>query len=94
MTKKRGLLRGEKLLYFFIFLLIVGIFVGKAFSMAMLSKTNIELENIKAKIKKQESINESLNMKINELVSLDNVEEVASSFGLEYNNNNIKIISE
>ncbi len=94
-TKKRtNLLKGERLLYFFIFVLIISNFVGQAFSMAMLSKTNIELESVRAKIKKQVSINESLNMKINELASLDNVEEVASSFGLEYNNNNIKIISE
>ncbi len=92
--KKINLLKGEKLLYFFIFLLIISNFVGQAFSMAMLSKTNIELESVKAKIKKQESINESLSMKINELASFDNIEEVASSFGLEYNNSNIRIISE
>ncbi len=92
--KRTNLLRGEKLLYFLIFLLVVFNFLGQAFSMAYLSKTNIELESIKSKINKQESINESLSMKINELASLDNVEEVATLFGLEYNNNNVKIISE
>lgn len=92
--KRTNLMRGEKLIYFFIFLLIICNFLGQAFSMAYLSKTNIELESVKSKINKQQIINESLSMKINELASLDNVEEVASSFGLEYNNNNVKIISE
>ena len=92
--KKVCLLKGEKFLYFIIGLLIVGNFLGQAFSSAMLSKTNIEVESIKSKISKQENLNESLTMKINELSSLDKVESVATLYGLEYNNNNIKIISE
>ena len=60
----------------------------------MLSKTNIEVESVKSKITKQEKLNESLSMKINELSSLDKIESVATSFGLEYNNSNIRIISE
>ena len=40
----------------------------------------------------QSGINESLNMKINELASLDKIREVATSQGLSYNNDNIKII--
>ena len=92
--KKICLLKGEKFLYFVIGLLIVGNLLWPAFSSAMLSKTNIEVESVKSKINKQEKINESLSMKINELSSLDKIESVATSYGLEYNNNNIKIISE
>ena len=33
-------------------------------------------------------------MKINELASLDNIETVATNYGLEYNNNNIRVIEE
>ncbi len=92
--KKICLLKGEKFLYAMIGLLIIGNFLGQAFSSAMLSKTNIEVESIRSKISKQENLNESLSMKINELSSLDKVESVATSYGLEYNNSNIKIISE
>ncbi len=96
MKKKRKtkILKGEKLLYVLIGFLIIGNTVGQSFSIAMLSKTNFEVENIKSKIKNQESLNESLNMKINELASLDNIDTVASLYGLGYNNNNIKVVGE
>ena len=42
--------------------------------------------------REQKKVNESLNMKINELASLDKIREVASSAGLSYNNDNIKVI--
>ncbi len=94
MKKKASILKGEKLLYFLIAALILFNFVGQAFSMAYLSDTNIKLESIKTKVKKQDKVNEGLSMKINELVSLDYIDDVATNYGLGYNNNNVKIISE
>ena len=95
MKKKRlSILKGEKFLVFMICALIVGNIFGQSFSMALLSKTNIEVESVRSKIKKQQAMNESLQMKINELASLDNIETVATSFGLEYNNDNIRVIEE
>ena len=91
---KRKYVKGEKLLITLVTLLVLGNIFGPSFSMALLSKTNIEVESIKKKITKQESLNESLEMKINELASLDNVETVATNYGLEYNNSNIRTISE
>ena len=61
---------------------------------ANLQTSNSELQRLKTKINKQEELNASIQMKINELASLDNALEVADTFGLEYNNNNIRIISE
>ena len=92
--KKKRFLKGEKLLYLLIGLLIFGNVFGSSFSMALLSKTNIEVESMKKKISKQEDLNESLEMKINELASLDNVEAVATNLGLEYNNSNIVVVNE
>lgn len=92
--KKKRLLKGEKILYFLIGLLIIGNVFGQSFSMALLSKTNIEVESIKKKITKQESLNQSLAMKINELASLENVEAVALNHGLGYNNNNIRVVED
>ncbi|MBQ4061132.1 MAG: hypothetical protein IJD46_03810, partial [Bacilli bacterium] len=60
----------------------------------LLSESNIEVEKIKSKIDKQTSTNESLSMQINELASLENIQEVASKYGLSYINDNIKTISE
>lgn len=92
--KKKHFLKGEKILYLLIGLLIIGNILGQSFSMALLSKTNIEVESMKKKISKQVSLNQSLEMKINELASLENVEAVATTHGLEYNNNNIIVLSE
>ena len=92
--KKSNSFRGEKTLRVLIALLVLGNVLGTSFSMALISKTNIEVESIKKKIAKQENINESLEMKISELASLDNVETVATTLGLEYNNNNVRTINE
>ena len=62
------------------------------FSKSVLSKTNIEVERIQEKVEKQETINESITMKINELASLSNIQDVAKEYGLSYNNDNILII--
>ncbi len=61
-------------------------------SKSILSKSNIELERIKKKVEKQESINESLEMQVNELASLSNIQGVAKDYGLSYNNENIILI--
>ncbi len=87
-------LRGEKFLLSMTILFIVGFvlvsFVGKA----MIQSSNSELQRLKSKINSQNQMNASIQMKINELASLDNALEVADTFGLEYNNSNIRVISE
>lgn len=62
------------------------------FFKAQLSSVNIEVERLKKDVIKQEKVNESLTMKVNELVSLENMQLVAAEEGLEYNNNNIIVI--
>ena len=84
--------KGEKMLMVFLFLLLLSAPVLIVFSKATLSKTNIEVEQLKSKIANQTSINESLYMKINELASLDNIQDIANEKGLSYNNGNIKTI--
>jgi cell division protein FtsL len=91
-TKTVKILKGEKLLYFLLFFLVIAIPISNVFTKALLSETNISVEKMKNKIEEQSSINESLNMQINELASLDKIQEVAKDAGLSYNNDNIKVI--
>ena len=84
----------EKLLYTFTVLLILSFPLVIVFSQATLSKINYEVEKSKKEIAIQEKKNESLIMKINELASLDKIQEVADNQGLSYNNDNIKTIEE
>ena len=46
------------------------------------------------KIKNDSEDNQSLAMKINEMVSLDKIREVSTEQGLTYNNKNIKSVLE
>ena len=59
---------------------------------AKLSEVNIEVEKLKNNIEKQENVNESVEMQINELASLDKIREIAKENGLSYKNNNITSI--
>lgn len=62
------------------------------YSKSKLSQSNISLEKMKNKIEKQETINESISMKINELASLTNIQEIAKEQGLSYQNDNIVVV--
>ena len=79
-------------LVFLTVITFIFVFVTVFFFNAQLSSVNIEVERLKKDITKQEKVNESLTMKVNELISLENMQLVAASNGLEYNNNNIIVI--
>ena len=87
--KKLKLLKGEIFMYFVLLALIISIPTVNVFSKALLSETNIKTEKLKSKIEKQEANNESLEMQINELVSMENIQKIADLYGLSYNSGNI-----
>ena len=82
------------MLYILLTIALILFPVSTVLSKAVLSETNITLEQIKSKISTQEGINESLSMQVDELASLDKIQEVALAKGMTYNNNNIKNINE
>lgn len=93
-TTRLKLLKGEKLMYLLLVVLALAIPTVKVLTKAVLSETNIEVERLKRQISEQEKTNESLNMQMNELASLENVKNVAEEYGLSYNNSNIKNMNE
>ena len=93
-NKKVTMLKGEKFMYVLIVLALIAFPISTVFTKAVLSETNISLEQMESKIETQEGINESLSMQVDELASLDKIQEVASDKGLTYNNDNIKNVSE
>ena len=92
--RKKGLTRGEKILYTGAVLCICFTFVLKIFCGAGIGHLSMSVEQLKYDIDVQEKTNESLAMTINELASLTKIQEVAEEQGLSYNNNNIKTITE
>ena len=91
--KKITIIKGEKILYLLLILLVIAVPISNVFIKALLSESNIEVEQLKSKIDKQTNLNKGLNMQINELASLDKIQEVAKNIGLSYNNDNIKVIN-
>lgn len=91
--QKFRIVRGEKILYFLLFLLLVAVPISNVFTKALLSESNIQVEQLKNKIATQKNLNESLSMQINELASLDKIQEVAKDAGLSYNYDNLKVIN-
>ena len=97
MKKKKKVnknIRREKRLYRFFVVITVFLVVGIIYSRAMLSKINLEIQELSSIIKEESDDNQSLAMKINEMVSLDKIRTVSNELGLSYNNKNIKSVLE
>ena len=92
-NKKEKIFAGERIIYMTIIFILLAIPVCNVYTKAILSSSNIALEQTKSKIKDQESINDGLKMEISELASLDKIQVVATENGLSYENNNIKVVT-
>ena len=92
--KKRGITRGEKILYklstFMVIFLVIGIILSKS----SLSQINVELQKLENQAANKSDENQSLVMKINEMVSLEKIKHISNEQGLTYNNENIKTVLE
>ncbi len=91
-TKNTKLLKGEKFMYFLLGALIIAVPIFNVYTSSMLAETNNEVEKIKNDIEKQELVNQSLSMQIDELASLENIQSIAEEYGLSYNNDSIKSV--
>ena len=97
MKKKKRVnkdLRREKIIYRSFASLTVFLIVGIIYSRAMLSKINLEVQDLNNKISMETDDNQSLAMKINEMVSLEKIQQVSSELGLKYDNDNIRSVLE
>ena len=97
MKKKKRVnknLRREKFVYRSFAVLTVFLIVGIIYSREMLSNINLEVQDLNDKISMETDDNQSLAMKINEMVSLEKIQQVSSELGLKYDNDNIRSVLE
>ena len=92
--KRLKMSKFERLIYAFLIVVLLSTPFALVFSQATLSEINFEVEKTKKIINDQEKKNESLTMKVNELASLEKIQEVAKEQGLSYNNNNIRTVGD
>ncbi len=91
--KKRKFLSSfERFMYKLCIIMIIGLIVGIVCIETSLAQTNVEIQKLENAVEKQKKRNESLNMKIDEMTSLDNIKEVSAEYGLSYHSENIKTI--
>ncbi len=90
--KKKGITKGEKILYSSIVIMLFGLMFIQIYSAASLGNLKMNIEKLNYQISSQEKKNESLTMKISELTAYDNIKGVVSEMGLSYNYENIIII--
>ncbi len=86
--------RNERTLYKCFVIVTIFLVVGIIYSRAALGKINLEIQELNDIIKEENDDNQSLAMKINEMVSLDKIRQVSNEQGLTYNNKNIKSVLE
>ena len=90
--KKKEIKKIEKFVYKSFTFMIVILIVGIIYSRASLGKINLEVQELNDIIKEETENNQSLVMKINEMASLENIQNISNDMGLAYNNENIKTI--
>ena len=91
--KKKGISKFEKFIYKSFTLTTIILIIGIIYSRAALGKINLEVQELSGIIKNETEDNQSLVMKINEMVSLDKIQQVSTELGLTYNNDNIKSVA-
>lgn len=97
MNKKKKQVKSnkhEKVLYRCFVIVSLFLVVGIIYSRAALGKINLEIQELSDIIREENDDNQSLAMKINEMVSLDKIRQVSNEQGLTYNNENIKSVLE
>lgn len=82
----------ERFMYKICIILIIFLVVIIVCSETTLAKKNIEVQNKSREVDYQRKINESLEMKMDEMTSLDKIKKISEEYGLYYNSDNIKTI--
>ena len=82
----------ERFLYKSFVCLTILLIIGIVFGQTSLAKINLEVQKLKQEVDNKEEENQSLVMKINEMASLENIQNVSNDIGLAYNDENIMTI--
>mgnify|MGYP004500861115 FL=1 len=90
--KKTFLSSLERFIYKLFAVIIILLIVGIVCSETSLAQMNLDIQKQEAEVEKQRKRIESLNMKIDEMTSLDNIKEISEKYGLTYHSENIKTI--
>ena len=90
--KKQFFCKFERFMYKLCIVVIVLLIVGIVCGQTSLAQINLEVQKLTEDVDDVRNTNESLEMKIDEMTSLDRIKQVSEEYGLTYNSDNIKTI--
>jgi len=96
-NKKRQASRDAKFLYFTCLLMLCSVVLFFASSLGLKNYNNslsIQQQSISQQISAMQTQNDTLQVEIRQLASVDRVNEVAASTGMSYNQNNITTVTD
>lgn len=91
-NKQRFFCKFERFMYKFCIIIIIALIVGIVCSETSLAQVNVDVQKAEKEVEVQKKKIESLEMKIDEMTSLDRIKEISNQFGLSYHSENIKTI--
>ena len=90
--KQQFLSNFERVMYRFCSIMIIFLIVLIVIGKTKLAQINLEVQRLTKDVDKMRNTNESLEMKIDEMTSLDRIKEISEEYGLFYNSDNVKTI--
>ena len=91
-NKKKYFSGFERFMYKLFIVVIIGLVVLVVFSETTLAQVNVDVQRIEKEVLEQKKKIDSLEMKIDEMTSLDHIKEISLEYGLSYHSENIRTI--
>ena len=90
--KKRLFSRFERFIYKICIVIIIGLIIGIVCSETSLARVNVDVQRQEKEVDIEKKKIASLEMKMDEITSLDRIKEISLEYGLSYHSENIKTI--
>lgn len=91
-NKKKYFCGFERFMYKLFIVVIIGLVVLVVFSETTLAQVNVDVQRVEKEVLEQKKKIDSLEMKIDEMTSLDHIKEISLEYGLSYHSENIRTI--
>lgn len=93
-NKQRFFCQFERFMYRVCIVIMIALIVGIVCSETTLAQVNVDVQKSEKELEVQKKKIESLEMKIDEMTSLDRIKEICAEYGLAYYSENIKTIED
>ena len=90
--KKRLFSRFERFIYKICIVIIIVLIIGIVCSETSLARVNVDVQKKEKEVDVEKKKIASLEMKMDEITSLDRIKEISLEYGLSYHSENIKNI--